>query len=724
VVLASHQFAPPPVPEVDDDPPAHLNVTDDATADQSRSEPAISKALLGAPRDLIRRLPSVEPGWHNESIREDSLLPPEADVSSKAKAEIEPTPDAAEQRDQTGEFLRRLPPVEPLAEPANTLYRLPPVDTPPKALPAASEALIDTPTVDEDSTDSPLSDSSAAKEAPSVGPTEVDEDNGDGPFLVQPAIEPARPAEPEPALLDAHSNAAVGPFEVSASDVLGSTSTVPTPKAIPPGEPGPGPFVVGDLPASDPPSKLRHQAAEEREQPNQGLWRAPDVLAETESPQIPPAAPANPPAAITADPVIVERPPSNDRLVGPAEAAATARPSSDWQRGSPLPLNAGTTRDSEFPTAKRQSSLSDSARPAPQRPPSSASEPRGVANCAPSDQGLSTIESPQPAPQGVSAAPQHAETAPPETDQPVASAQIWKARPKAWQPVSVPVAPPRAMSSAAPARVNETFDVVARRVFSLSQKSESLAARGAYYAARAEMIKALRAITQALDTQRGGTEHSDALARAMRAFQEAEDFAPRGSQLEADLNLAQIITGHRTPVLKDVNVDHLAPLAVQQKYLEYGQEQFALACDDLAFGSYALYALARIYTVMEQAKLESQMLCLPKAVTLHQAALLVDAENVKAANELGVLLARFGQLRDARRVLLHALAIHPQPEIWMNVAVVHQRLGEAELARQAHQQGTLMASRQVPGSHTSSAPPAVQWVDPQTFSKVRPGPGQ
>jgi tetratricopeptide (TPR) repeat protein len=256
----------------------------------------------------------------------------------------------------------------------------------------------------------------------------------------------------------------------------------------------------------------------------------------------------------------------------------------------------------------------------------------------------------------------------------------------------------------------------------LSRKAEGLASRGAYYAARAEMIKALRSITQALDSQRGGMEHSEALARAMRAFKEAGDFAPRGSQLEAELNLDQIISGHRTPILQDVNVSHMAPLTAQQEYLEYAQEQFAEACGDLSMGSYALYGLARVYAVMEHAKIDSQTLCLPKAVTLHQAAMLVDAGNVRAANELGVLLARFGQLEDSRRVLLHAISIQPATEIWLNLAVVHHRLGEMTLARQAHEQGTLMARRQT--DSTRPGIPAVQWVDPETFSSIRPGPGQ
>ncbi len=244
----------------------------------------------------------------------------------------------------------------------------------------------------------------------------------------------------------------------------------------------------------------------------------------------------------------------------------------------------------------------------------------------------------------------------------------------------MPVVPQSAAGSLLVKPHDVTFDVVTRRVASLSRRAEDLASRGAYYAARAEMIKALRIITQALDAQLGVTSHSDALGDAMRALQEAVDFAPRGSQLESEINLKQVISGHRTPVLKEENLANMTPLAAQQRYLEYAQQQFAVAGSNVRAASYALYGLARIYTVMERAKLEKQTLCLPIAVTLHQSALLVDASNVKAANELGVLLARFGQWEDAQRVLQHALSISGDPEIWHNMAVVQQRLGQVELA--------------------------------------------
>ncbi len=292
---------------------------------------------------------------------------------------------------------------------------------------------------------------------------------------------------------------------------------------------------------------------------------------------------------------------------------------------------------------------------------------------------------------------------------------------RGFVPVSVPVTV-RVEPGTVLARPHDvTFDVVTRRVAMLARRAEDLASRGAYFAARAEMIKALRSITQALDAQLGVDTHSEALGRAMRAVEEAGDFAPRGSQLESDLNLVQMVSGHRTTILKNTALEGLTPLVAQQRYLEYAQQQFTVAGGQLRASSYALYGLARVYTAMEYARLETQTLCLPTAVTLHQAALLVDASNVKAANELGVLLARFGQWEDARRVLQHALSIQGEPEIWHNMAVVHQQLGDPEQARQALQQYQRVAARQ-----SLDPQPAVkdnvQWVDVKTFSEVAPGP--
>jgi tetratricopeptide (TPR) repeat protein len=295
--------------------------------------------------------------------------------------------------------------------------------------------------------------------------------------------------------------------------------------------------------------------------------------------------------------------------------------------------------------------------------------------------------------------------------------------PPGYAPVPLPVRP----LDGQPANVSRPLDastlaVLDRNVTAITRRAEDLAARGAHFAARAEMIQALRAITQTLDANEGTREHSEALGRAMCAFQEAGDFAPRGSRLESDLDLAQVVSGHSTPVLKNENVNHLAPIAAQQWYLEYAQQQLAFAGGHLPSASQALYVLARIYTVLDKTQLETQMLCLPQAVALHQAALAVDPRNGRAANELGVLLVRFGQWEDARQVFLHSISVLPAPETWHNLSVVQARMGEVELARRAAEQSAAAVATQ----HRKQAPDvpvqSVHWVDPQTFSTVRSTP--
>ena len=92
----------------------------------------------------------------------------------------------------------------------------------------------------------------------------------------------------------------------------------------------------------------------------------------------------------------------------------------------------------------------------------------------------------------------------------------------------------------------------------------------------AEFIQALRLVAQA-DAERQTTEHSQALAAAMRALEEAEDLVPRGSRLDADVQLTTLVSAHRTPVLKDMSLADLSPTVAAQRYYIYAEEQFAAA---------------------------------------------------------------------------------------------------------------------------------------------------
>ena len=85
------------------------------------------------------------------------------------------------------------------------------------------------------------------------------------------------------------------------------------------------------------------------------------------------------------------------------------------------------------------------------------------------------------------------------------------------------------------------------------QRGYALAQRGALYAAETEFVQVLRRVAQAKDAAQNGEEHSRALAAGLRALDEAADFAPRGTQLEGDVNVWLVASSHRTPVLQYQN---------------------------------------------------------------------------------------------------------------------------------------------------------------------------
>lgn len=272
-----------------------------------------------------------------------------------------------------------------------------------------------------------------------------------------------------------------------------------------------------------------------------------------------------------------------------------------------------------------------------------------------------------------------------------------------------------------PQRSDSPMLAVRERALAMVKHGGMLADRGAFFSARAEFIQALRVTTQALDAQSGTTDHSQALAEGLRALAEADSFSPVGSQLEADMNLASVVAGHRTPVLKQADLQSITPLVALQRYYTFAQERLAQAGGQEPASSAALYGLGKLTTVMAQQSPDERRLHGPKAMALYQAALMVDANNHRAAAELGVLLASFGQWQEAKRALLQSAEVSPTPETWHNLSVVHAKLGEDDLSKRARYEQQL-ALRERPQT-TSAGPsntPQVQWVDNSTFAKTSP----
>ncbi len=304
---------------------------------------------------------------------------------------------------------------------------------------------------------------------------------------------------------------------------------------------------------------------------------------------------------------------------------------------------------------------------------------------------------------------------------------VWP--PPAQDPPPAPAGHDEAEDAAAPADPSSTYRwdaadprlaPVAQRVTDTIERGFQLANKGALYSARAEFRQALATLAQALDALHGVTAHSQALSEGQLALEEAADFLPTAGGLDGQVDVALVAATHRSPVLDGAPATGLPALLAVQQYYAFAQQRFAAAVGGAAVGSRALYALGKVHMAIAQDQPQNQ-LDLPRAMAFHQAALTAQPENYEAANELGVLLARFGQFREARDVLQQSVASRAMRETWHNLVIVHQQLGEHDLAQRAAAQMQLAAAGEADPPQADQPAEMVQWVPPQSFVEMNPG---
>lgn len=267
--------------------------------------------------------------------------------------------------------------------------------------------------------------------------------------------------------------------------------------------------------------------------------------------------------------------------------------------------------------------------------------------------------------------------------------------------------PPRRPSSSDGAALLPVLQQAAQ----LNRRAESLAGRGAYYLARNMTIQSLRSMAEALDLQAGSGEHTAALASALAALREAEDFQSRSNE-DTTVNVPLVVAGHRTPILRQANVEQISAISAQQQYLTFAQRQLVIAAGGQPVASHGLCILGKLQLRLQGS--EPRQSDLARAMVYQQAALAVDRRNFPAANELGSILATFGQLQEARRVLQHSVGTAANPDGWHRLASVHEKLGEAELAAHALKQEEILTGG------AKGPRPKIEWVEPEVFAGNAP----
>ncbi len=249
----------------------------------------------------------------------------------------------------------------------------------------------------------------------------------------------------------------------------------------------------------------------------------------------------------------------------------------------------------------------------------------------------------------------------------------------------------------------------------------NLAERGAVQSAQAEFIVALDLIADALDadTRNATRAHARAVQAGLTAIEETKDFVPADTPHNVVLNVSQLAATHQTPVLRSIDGTRITRAEALQHYHSYATQQLAFAGGRSAIASSALYGLGRAESVTKAGASSRNPLGAPNAMALYQAALLVDPQNYMASNELGVLIARYGDLESAAGQLVHSLSVKPQVETWHNLATVYRRMGQLKMAEQAEREREklLAAPRTVVNDSTDlGSRPPLRWVDVDTFA--------
>ncbi|MEN6458665.1 MAG: hypothetical protein ABFC63_07015 [Thermoguttaceae bacterium] len=308
-----------------------------------------------------------------------------------------------------------------------------------------------------------------------------------------------------------------------------------------------------------------------------------------------------------------------------------------------------------------------------------------------------------------------AEAAPLPANAPAArEADVARTTPSMPRVTSSPLA-----SAESNAERSEQMEQVARQADRQTRHGLELAGRGAHFAARAEFLGALRLLAEGLDNDRRTSMHGRALAAALTALKEAEDFLPGSPRLESGRDVAGLIAAHATPVLKSAAGD-VPPMTALRCHLTFAQEQLAVAAGHEVAGSMALRSLGKLHEALAASKTTLEPAAQSKAMVFYQAALLVYPANSMAANDLGVLLARAGNMADARGILEYSASLAPEPVTWRNLAVVYRQLQQPRLADDVARRAAILEQRQLAQRRTrlEAARQMVRWVDPEQFAET------
>lgn len=293
----------------------------------------------------------------------------------------------------------------------------------------------------------------------------------------------------------------------------------------------------------------------------------------------------------------------------------------------------------------------------------------------------------------------------------VPSADRVLARP-ASAAVAAPVPRPQPALATTSSRPAIDVSAAARQADEQARRAVAATTKGAWFTARTDFFAALNTIAAMHDARDPAGRHRDALEAALTAMKEAEDFVVRTSGAGGGAtDAASIASGHKTSAFIAPLAPSTAALVARAAYLQFARDRLADAADGNVTASVALHGLGKIHAASGASTVDAR----GKAQVFYEAALVAGQANFLAANDLAVLLAEEGRLERARDVLHAALRQSPQPAMWTNLASIHDRLGEPQLAELARREAAGLEG-QAPSNSAVLPTHNVAWLDPRQFA--------
>lgn len=239
----------------------------------------------------------------------------------------------------------------------------------------------------------------------------------------------------------------------------------------------------------------------------------------------------------------------------------------------------------------------------------------------------------------------------------------------------------------------------------------TLARHGALHAAKGRFEELLSELARAKDASQMTDRHARALAAGLRALREADDFTSTNNNPPEPQAIA---AGHLTPMLHEGSHEWTLPHEAIAMYHLYAQQKMAAAVSGEQAGSMMLFGLGKINAQL--AERDHMPQAIRKSLTMYRSAVAAHQMNYLAANEAGVLLARSGRYRQSLPLLNIAAQIGGSSATHRNLAHVHSKLGNTQLATQ-HQHVAVQVARREMVRGQLSTERGIAWVSPEEFNR-------